>query len=347
MPSATADVRPFARTLPAVRFLPRAGVASLILALIALAVAPAAQPASGTPAPSRADAAARYADADSRFVDVDGVVVHYRDEGSGPAILLVHGTQGDLYDWNAWTAALRDRYRVIRLDLPAFGLTGPMPSGNYSIDRMLSLVDGFMDTVGVERFAITGVSFGGLVAFRYAATRTDRVTALVLANSAGIEFGGRRGTGPRPQGANRGSGVMTDPVTSRDDYLAFLKQQVNDPAVLTDAYVERKFTYRNQEGRGEEGAVMTRQYERGTPQRVLAHVKAPALVLWGGANPALSAETAEAFASAMTHACSVQKILYDGAGHWIHVERPQETSRDVGRFLDTWLLAKRPPRCRR
>jgi pimeloyl-ACP methyl ester carboxylesterase len=319
-------------------------VVSLSIALLAGAPAVAA---TGTPAPTRAEAAARYADADSRFVDLDGVVVHYKDEGTGPAVLLVHGTQGDLNDWNAWTAALKGRYRVIRLDLPAFGLTGPVPNGNYSIDRMLSLVDALMDTVGVDRFAIAGVSFGGLVAFRYAATRTDRVTALVLANSAGIEFGGRRGTGPRPQGTNRNAGVMTDPVTTRDDYFAFLKQQVNDVAVLTPEYVERKLTYRNQEGRGVEGTEMTRLYERGDPQRVLAHVKAPALVLWGGANPALSAETAEAFASAMTHACSVQKILYDGAGHWIHVERPVETSRDAGAFLDRWLLARRPPKCRR
>lgn len=313
---------------------------------ITLFAAPPANAATGTPAPTRAEAAARYADADSRFVDLDGVVVHYKDEGSGPALLLVHGTQGDLNDWNAWTAALKNRYRVIRLDLPAFGLTGPVPNGNYSIDRMLSLVDALMDTVGVDRFAIAGVSFGGLVAFRYAATRTDRVTALVLANSAGIEYGGRRGTGPRPQGSSRSSGVMTDPVTTREDYLAFLKQQVNDDAVLTADYVDRKLAFRNQEGRGTEGTEMTRLYERGTPQRVLAHVKAPALVLWGGANPALSAETAEAFASAMTHACGVQKILYDGAGHWIHVERPTETSRDVGAFLDAWLLARRPPKCR-
>jgi pimeloyl-ACP methyl ester carboxylesterase len=306
----------------------------------------AASAATGTPAPSRAEAAAKYADADSRFVDLDGVIVHYRDEGTGPAILLVHGTQGDLRDWDAWTAALKDRYRVVRLDLPAFGLTGPVPNGNYSIDRMLSLVDALMDTVGVDRFAITGVSFGGLVAFRYAATRTDRVSALILANSAGIEYGGRRGTGPRPQASSQGAGVMTDPAVTREEYLRFLSNQVNDAAVLTPDYVDRKLAFRNQDGRGVEGAEMTRLYERGTPQRVLAHVKAPALVLWGGANPALSAETAEAFASAMTHACSVQKILYDGGGHWIHVERPQQTVKDAGEFLDRWLRAKRPPKCR-
>ena len=134
---------------------------------------------------------ARYADAASRFADIEGVRVHYKDEGAGPAILLVHGTFGDLGDWDGWARVLTPHYRVIRLDLPAFGLTGPVPSGNYSVDRMLSLVDALMDRLGVERLAIAGVSYGGLTAFRYAATRIERVTGLVLANSAGIQFGQR------------------------------------------------------------------------------------------------------------------------------------------------------------
>ena len=90
----------------------------------------AAPPATTTRTLNRADVIARHADAASKFVDLDGVRVHYKDEGQGPAILLVHGTFGDLADWDGWVQVLKPRYRVVRLDLPAFGLTGPVPSGN-------------------------------------------------------------------------------------------------------------------------------------------------------------------------------------------------------------------------
>ncbi|MEH6552282.1 MAG: alpha/beta hydrolase [Pseudomonadales bacterium] len=93
-------------------------------------------------------------------ITYDEIVAKYADEGAKFAIL-----EG------------KD-YRVVRLDLPAFGLTGSVPSGNYSIDRYLMLVDSLMDQLGIERFAIAGTSYGGLVAFRYAGTRTDRVPLL-------------------------------------------------------------------------------------------------------------------------------------------------------------------------
>ncbi|MDE0244326.1 MAG: hypothetical protein OXM59_03125, partial [Gammaproteobacteria bacterium] len=79
---------------------------------------------------------AKYADPDSRFVVLegnDGINVHYKDQGSGPAVLLVHSSTGDLKDYDGWVDILGDDYRVVRFDLPAFGLTGPVPSGNYSI----------------------------------------------------------------------------------------------------------------------------------------------------------------------------------------------------------------------
>ena len=130
-----------------------------------------------------------YATPDSRFATIDGVKLHYKDQGSGPAVLLIHGSMGDTIDWDGWTDVLSPRYRVIRIDLPGFGLSGEIANGNYSIDRDLSLIDGLMDTLGAEKFAIVGVSYGGPVAFRYAATRTERISALIIMNSAGIEMG--------------------------------------------------------------------------------------------------------------------------------------------------------------
>ena len=283
---------------------------------------------------SRDEIEAKYADEDSKFVVLegkDGIRVHYKDQGSGPAILLVHGTFGDLKDWDGWVKVLSQDYRVVRLDLPAFGLTGPVPSGNYSIDRYLGLVDSLMDQLGIERFAIVGNSYGGLVAFRYAATRTDRVTALVIANSAGIEYGGRRGTTEQ----DRDPDVKFTPrVTTPEMLEAALKMAINDHSKVTPEIIQRKTDYSNIVGRDREGFIGSQMYERGNPERVLSHARAPSLVIWGGDSKGLSPETAQLFADGLGNAASVEVIIYDGGGHLIHIERPEETAKDVKSFMD-------------
>jgi pimeloyl-ACP methyl ester carboxylesterase len=283
---------------------------------------------------SRDEIEAKYTDEDSKFTVLegkDGIRVHYKDLGSGPAILLVHGTFGDLNDWDGWVKVLSEDYRVVRLDLPAFGLTGPVPSGNYSIDRYLALVDSLMDQLGIDQFAIVGNSYGGLVAFRYAATRTNRITALVVANSAGIEYGGRRGTTEQDRDPNA---RFTPRVTTPEMTEAALKMAINDPSKVTPEIVQRKTDYSNVVNRDREGFLGSQMYERGNPERVLGHVRSPALVLWGGDSKGLSPETAHLFANAMVDAASVEVIIYEGGGHLIHIERPEETAKDVKEFMD-------------
>ena len=287
-----------------------------------------------------AEIVARYADPDSRFVVLegkDGIRIHYKDEGSGPAVLLIHSSLGDLNDWDGWVATLAEDYRVVRLDLPAFGLTGPVPSGNYSVDRYLMLVDSLMDHLGIERFAIAGVSYGGLVAFRYAGTRTDRVTALILQNSAGIEYGGHGGTAERDRDVE--ATFKPTPAT-RAALSASLHMVINDASKVTPELVRRKTDFANVIGRDWESFIATRMYERGNPERVLGHVRAPSLVMWGGSSKALSVSTAEAFANALSNAGTVEKIIYEGGGHLLHIEKPEQTVRDAKAFLDRQLLAK-------
>ena len=83
---------------------------------------------------------ARYADGASRFVELLGLRVHYRDEGSGPPLLLLHGTASSLHTWDGWVEELRDDFRILRIDLPAFGLTGPERDHDYSPERRTDVI---------------------------------------------------------------------------------------------------------------------------------------------------------------------------------------------------------------
>ncbi len=317
-------------------------LAALALSFCLTAVAgragpPASQNGQALRAITHAQIEAKYATPDSRFAEIDGVRLHYKDQGSGPAVLLIHGSLGDTADWDEWARLLRQNYRVIRFDLPGFGLSGGIGNGNYAIDHSLALIDGLMDTLGIERFAIVGVSYGGPVAFRYAATRTSRVSALVIMNAAGIETG-KQPTDTRT-GAKTFYNAATSPTAVSTGYVqASLAKSFHDPAHIPPGFVQRKTDFLNVAGRDREAAMMIALYDRGNPEQVLAHVTAPTLVLWGGAERALSLSTADRFVAALTHAKVVRKSVVQNGDHFMHVERANETCMIVEHFLAAVVL---------
>ena len=121
---------------------------------------------------------------------------------------------------------------------------------------------------------------------------------------------------------------------TRDKLSEALTMVINDPSKVTPELVARKTDFANVVGRDWESFVASQMYERGNPERVLGHVRAPSLVLWGGNSKALSVSTAQAFADALSNAEVVEKIIYDGGGHLLHIERPEQTVRDAKAFLD-------------
>ncbi len=158
-------------------------------------------------APDRpvAELEARWAPPPSTFIDLAGMRVHLRDEGirDDPVpIVLLHGTSASLHTWDGWVAALAAERRVIRFDLPGFGLTGPTPDGDYRIERYVEFVAAMLDALGVEHCVLVGNSFGGTVAWQTAlALPPGRVQKLVLVDAAGYADGSD--VAPPPGGIQR------------------------------------------------------------------------------------------------------------------------------------------------
>src|SRR5512137_3047131 len=120
---------------------------------------------------------ARWAPPPSQFIAVRGMQVHVRDEGprDDPVpIILLHGTGASLHTWDGWTRELARERRVIRFDLPGFGLTGPSPDGVYTVESYVDTVLAVADKLGVQRFVLAGNSLGGYVAWATAVLHPPR-----------------------------------------------------------------------------------------------------------------------------------------------------------------------------
>ena len=86
----------------------------------------------------------KYINHASKFATVEGKRVHYRDEGQGEVLILLHGTSSSLHAWEQWTQILKQDYRVVRMDLPGFGLTGHLPQNQYEIPDDIAFLSAFM-----------------------------------------------------------------------------------------------------------------------------------------------------------------------------------------------------------
>ena len=130
----------------------------------------------------------KYALPPSAFMTIDGMDVHFRDEGNKSdsiPIVLLHGTGSSLHTYDAWADALKTNYRVIRMDLPGFGLTGPFPNRKYSMDKYVQYVERFLTKLNIEKCILGGNSLGGRIAWNHTVKNPSQVEKLILIDASG------------------------------------------------------------------------------------------------------------------------------------------------------------------
>jgi pimeloyl-ACP methyl ester carboxylesterase len=273
---------------------------------------------------------ARWTDKTSRFVDVDGMQVHYRDEGSGPALVLLHGTSSSLHTWDGWNNALKKSFRVLRLDLPGFGLTGPHPSRNYEISTYVSFLEHFVGKVGIERFALAGNSLGGTIAWNYAATHPERLSALIL-----IDAGGHapRSSSGGPLAFRAVHWPVIPEIMVRLDPRPFVedgvKKTYGDPGRIRPETIDRYYELTLRPGNRE--AFVDRMRLPFTDETArLRAISAPTLVMWGARDQIYPVEIAKLFERDVKGS---RAIVYDDLGHIPMEEDAPRTSADAQKFL--------------
>jgi pimeloyl-ACP methyl ester carboxylesterase len=284
---------------------------------------------------------ARWAPPPSDFLDVKGQALHFRDEGPRDdplPIVLIHGTGASLHTWEGWVRALKGQRRVITLDLPGFGLTGPYsasftgpyPHDTYQGDAFAWFVLDVMDTLKVQRFVIGGNSLGGEVAWRTASLAPQRVARLILVDASGLPF--------TPAHVPIGFLIARVPVLNRiSEWLLprslvaqSLAEVYGDPSRVNSDLVDRYFELTLREGNRHALNVRLQHLQSGEDASRVAALKLPTLILWGGKDRLIPPDTAKAFEQKIVGS---KLVMFDDLGHVPHEEDPARTAAVVREFL--------------
>ncbi|WP_276499241.1 alpha/beta fold hydrolase [Pontibacter litorisediminis] len=276
------------------------------------------------------EVAAKYKHPASRFKSIAGANVHYRDEGKGTPIVLLHGTAASLNTWDGWASELSKSHRVLRLDLPGFGLTGRNVTDTYTIDYYADLLLHFLDSLGIEQAHLAGSSLGGQIAFDFAADHPERVQKLILVSPTGV-------TNANDKGISLPFRMAQTPllrhslkyITPRFIVEKSLLEVYGDDSKLTEQAISLSHDMLLRQGNREAFIARLNTVDADNLHK-LAQVQAPTLILWGEADAWIPAANATRFQQSINGA---QLIMYSGAGHIPMEELPQETVQDALRFL--------------
>jgi pimeloyl-ACP methyl ester carboxylesterase len=274
---------------------------------------------------------ARWGQPPSQFIDIDGVRVHYRDEGSGPIVVLLHANYASLFMWTPWVRALEGRYRIVRLDLPAHGLTGPDPSGDYTLQRIQKIFEGFVAAKRLERFTIVGTSLGGTVAMRYAVDHPLNVERLVLISPGSLE--------PRVRGRTTPAAVprvadVLGYVTPKSFTRYLLRNDFGDPTKLREATVDEWYAMWMREGNRLAMLALLRQYVSGGVEDKIRAVSVPVLLMWGEKNRRVPLALGYEFRDLLVNSPEVRLAVLPGVGHMAVQEAPEASAALIGGYLD-------------
>jgi pimeloyl-ACP methyl ester carboxylesterase len=276
-----------------------------------------------------------------RRLAVGDVEVFYREAGDpdAPVLLLLHGFPSASHMFRRLIPRLAERYRCIAPDLPGFGHTQSPPAAEfpYTFDRLAETVAGFVDGLGLERYALYLFDFGAPTGFRLATARPEAVQAIIVQNGNAYVEGLSPETEAlqaywRDREAN--AGQMRDLLTldlTRFQYV----EGVGDPELLDpDAWtLDQHFL--DQPGRDQ--AMLDLLYDYSTNverypewQAYLRSRRPPLLITWGRHDPFFSVAGAEAYLRDVPDA---ELHLLD-TGHFALETHDAEIAERIDAFLD-------------
>ena len=212
--------------------------------------------------------------------------IHYNEAGQGETVILIHGGGPGASGWSNYSSnfeAIADAgYRVILIDCPGFGKSGPVVTA--APRRVLNSwgIKGFMDALGIQKAHLIGNSMGGATAMTCAVHHPDRVDKLVLMGSAGL---GQSMFVPSPL-----EGIKLMLNIFREPSYEALKEMINvfifDKSKITEELVRGRFeAMMHNDAEHLKNFVKSQALNPQGPLDSMAHeigkIKAQTLCIWG------------------------------------------------------------------
>jgi 3-oxoadipate enol-lactonase len=265
-----------------------------------------------------------------QYFTTDGARLRYRDEGSGPPLLMVHGWTLDLEMWQPQVSALRDAFRLVRFDRRGFGLS----SGRPSVVQDIADIGSLCEHLAIGRVALVGMSQGARAALGFALAAPARISCLIL-------------DGPPDYGREP---LPADDDVPLSDYRAVVRAR-GMAAFRREWAAHPLLSLRTRDPRMREilNAMIMRYpgndlvepvMSIGAPASAvpMSSIDAPVLVLTGDHDLPSRTQAANNLAEQLTHA---ERAVISAAGHLPNLDNPQVYSAVVRTFLERFAVPLR------
>lgn len=252
----------------------------------------------------------------------------YYEGGQGPTIVLLHGFDADKSVWLETAKLLTPHFHLIVPDLPGWGESSRDAGASYNIDAQAARLDGFVQTLGLQRFVLVGHSMGGAIAGVYASAHPAHVAALALVDAFGLK--GKVNAFDHEALAGRNPFVFDDRAGfERTTALAFDKP-LDLPGRFVDVFIKR-----NQHDR----AFIERTFnELREPaqylsvQNRLGQLTMPVLGLWCHDDKIVDISALDSLRNGLTAASAISTSTINGCNHMPMLEKPEQTAQILTGF---------------
>jgi pimeloyl-ACP methyl ester carboxylesterase len=263
----------------------------------------------------------KYRDPASRFMAIKGVEVHYKDEGprNAPVLYMVHGSVSTLRTWDVITARLKTRYRIIRFDIPGYGLSGRISDEVAQNVQPVEIAEGLLDALKVKKVTFVGVSSGGTMGMYLAAKRPEMVERLILSNTPSDPVDTSHLVMPKSfvdgiARAKANQGFNDRPYW--DDYLGYF---AGDSKRISKKTRDEYYDFNRRTPEKYPIALVARIGDGKQATIEMAKIKAPTMLLWGAADPLLPESAANAITRYLANA-TISRVLMPDVGHYPPLE---------------------------
>ncbi len=282
-----------------------------------------------TPDKDSAQLIEKYAQAPSAFTTIAGTTLHYRDSGpkTAPALVFLHGFGSSLHTWDTWADALDKDYRVIRLDLPGFGLSGENTENDFSDSHDLAVIMGLLDTLHINKANFIGNSLGGKLAWQIAYAYPERVDKLILISPDGFASEGFEYNKQPDSSFMLSAMVWTLPKPALKMNLL---PAYADPKSLTTSLLNRYHDLMCAPGVRKSIATRVHQTLLKDPLPMLKSIRAETLLIWGERDAMIPVANAKDYMGAIA---TSRLVVLPDIGHLPQEEQPQLGLLALQKFL--------------